>query len=123
MNTVIIVLAILFVFLYIIPRIIRSGKLLKYEDLSELVKSKKKFLLLDVRTRSEFHMGHIPKSKNISHDKLPLSMPKIQKEMLVVVYCRSGQRANTGLKALERAGYTNVQSFGGISRWKGSLKR
>jgi rhodanese-related sulfurtransferase len=40
-----------------------------------------------------------------------------------VVYCRSGNRSASAKYVLEQLGYTNVNDFGGVYRWKGELVR
>ena len=113
---------ILIVFLRFIFPLIKNRNLISYKFLVELRNSGSKSILLDVRSRQEYKLGHIPGAKNIAHDKLPQAMVKGKKDTPVVVYCRSGLRAGRAKKALERAGYSQVYSFGGISRWKSGLE-
>ena len=40
------------------------------------------------------------------------------KDTLILVYCRSGQRSKIAADALVKLGYTNVKEFGGIITWK-----
>ena len=86
-----------------------------------MIETGEKFILLDVRTGSEYKTGHIPGAKNSPQEKLLKSLVKTKMEMPLVVYCHSGARARRAKKALEVAGYTDVKSFGAISRWKGNL--
>ena len=44
---------------------------------------------------------------------------KIPKDQTVIVYCRSGARANSAVNYLAANGYTNAYSAGGISTWTG----
>ncbi|MDA3957698.1 rhodanese-like domain-containing protein [Oceanispirochaeta sp.] len=82
------------------------------------------YLFLDVRTDAEYAAGHIPSSINIPYDTLPKALPEgTEKDQLIILYCRSGNRSGVGTRALVRAGYTNVQDFGGISRWRGPLEK
>jgi len=94
------------------------------ENLKVLVKSgRTDFLLLDVRTAAEYASGHIPEALNIPYDTLPAALPKnTALDQLIIVYCRSGHRSGIGARALKNAGFTNVQDFGAISRWKGALE-
>jgi rhodanese-related sulfurtransferase len=96
---------------------------MSYKSLKEKMESKDKYLLLDVRSRSEYKSGHIPGSRCIPHDKIALSPPKVNKDSEIIVYCRTGSRAKHGKKTLEARGFTNVVNFGGISRWKEELSR
>ena len=54
-------------------------------------------------------------SNQIFASKYVLYMP--DKEQLILVYCRSGNRSKTASKALVDLGYTNVYEFGGINTW------
>lgn len=122
MNITTIVLIVLILLLrFVYPRV-RARNWMTYDELRELMNTKGKHLLLDVRTRQEHKSGHIPGARCIPHDNLWKSPPKVNKNSLIVVYCRSGQRAGRGKKVLEFSGYTNVKMFGGISRWKGELQ-
>jgi rhodanese-related sulfurtransferase len=44
---------------------------------------------------------------------------KIPKNRTIIVYCRSGARANSALNYLVANGYTDAYSAGGISTWTG----
>jgi len=121
-NPILIILTASLMSFIIVRKIINAKNLMSYKELSEIISSKKKYLLLDVRTRSEFKTGYITTSKNISNEKLPKALKKTKKESLVILYCQSGARANVAKRKLESFGYSNVKSFGGISRWKGSLE-
>jgi phage shock protein E len=124
MNNTIIIIAIaafiLFRFMY--PKL--SGQL-TYKGLKELLESEQPPLILDVRTPSEFRSGHIEGARNVPHDKLPKGLGKKMagKESSIVVYCQSGGRSGAALRVLKSAGYSNVQNFGGISKWKETLSR
>ena len=62
------------------------------------------YIILDVRTQEEFEDGHIP-----------------DKEQLILVYCRSGNRSKQASKKLVALGYTNIVEFGGINDWTGEI--
>ena len=46
-------------------------------------------------------------------DRLP------DKDQLILVYCRSGNRSKQASEKLVKLGYTNIVEFGGISSWPG----
>ena len=86
-----------------------------------LMESESGFLLLDVRRPDEFEAGHIPGAVNIPNetigtDEIP-ALP--QKDQLILVYCRSGNRSKQAAEKLSALGYTNVVEFGGILDWTG----
>lgn len=119
-KTSIIIITLIIFLRFVFPRI-WNRQYVSYKGLLQMVEAGEKFMLLDVRTGSEFKSGHIPGAKNVPHGKLLKSLGKTKKETSLVLYCHSGSRARRAKKALQIAGYTDVQSFGPISRWKGDL--
>lgn len=95
-----------------------------YNELKALLESDADdYLLLDVRTDSEFAQAHIPGAVNIPYNLLPDALPEgTAKDKTIIVYCRSGNRSGTARRILSNAGYTKLHDFGGISRWKGELE-
>ena len=90
-------------------------------EATELMKTEKGYVILDVRTREEFLEKHIPGAINIPNeaigtDEIP-TLP--DKDQLILVYCRSGNRSKQAAKKLVALGYTNVVEFGGIIDWQG----
>ena len=89
--------------------------------------SDKPFLLLDVRTPSEFSQGHIPGALLIPlsdlQGRVAQSMLPESKDYPIVVYCRSGNRSKTALKLLHEQGYTHLYDLGGIRTWDGPVTR
>ena len=91
----------------------------------EMMASESDYIILDVRRPDEFSAGHIPNAVNIPNesigadeiDKLP------DKDRLILVYCRSGNRSKQASEKLVRLGYTNIVEFGGILDWKGEIEK
>jgi phage shock protein E len=79
------------------------------------------YLLVDVRTPDEYNSGFIPSAVNIPVQELPEKLPDVDKESLIILYCRSGNRSATARRIFMDAGFTNVIDFGGINRWPGEL--
>lgn len=80
--------------------------------------------LLDVRTEDEYRSGHIPGGINLpvqNIGKIKKVIP--DKTSDIFVYCLSGARSSQAVEALKREGYEKVTNIGGISRYKGELKR
>ena len=44
------------------------------------------------------------------------------KEQLIMVYCRSGNRSKQASGKLVKLGYTNIVEFGGINSWTGETE-
>lgn len=77
-------------------------------------------IVLDVREQEEYDSGHIPGAvllpvNAIGEDSAAAVIP--EKDSVVLVYCRSGNRSKTASKGLAELGYTQVYEFGGIRTW------
>ena len=73
-------------------------------------------ILLDVRSPEEYASGYLQGALNIPHDRIEAEISAIapDKAAQVILYCRSGRRANTALETLRAMGYTNVSNYGGL---------
>ena len=83
--------------------------------------SEKDYIILDVRRPDEYSEGHITNAINIPNETIgdkEISMLP-QKDQLILVYCRSGNRSKQASKKLADLGYTNIKEFGGINSWEG----
>ena len=79
------------------------------------------YVILDVRTSEEFAEKHIPNAINIPNETIGTAeIPELpDKNQLILVYCRSGNRSKQASQKLADMGYTNVVEFGGINSWPG----
>ena len=79
------------------------------------------YIILDVRTPEEFADKHIPGAINVPNETIGTEeiseLP--DKDQLVLVYCRSGNRSKQASEKLAVLGYTNIVEFGGINDWPG----
>ena len=73
-------------------------------------------VLLDVRSADEYASGHLQGARNIPHDRIAAEIVAAvpDKTAVVILYCRSGRRAETAMKAMRDLGYENVSNFGGL---------
>ena len=89
-----------------------------------IMESTENYIILDVRTPDEYKDRHIKGAINIPNetigDKEPKSLP--DKNQLILVYCRSGNRSKQASKKLAEMGYTNIVEFGGINTWSGETE-
>ena len=85
----------------------------------EMMESESNYIILDVRRPDEFAAGHIP-NESIGADEID-ELP--DKDRLILVYCRSGNRSKQASEKLVRLGYTNIVEFGGILDWKGEIEK
>ena len=86
-----------------------------------MMEEEKDYIILDVRTPEEYAQAHIPGAINIPNetiaDRPPEQLP--DKEALILVYCRSGNRSKQASRKLAAMGYTSIVEFGGINSWPG----
>ena len=79
------------------------------------------YIILDVRTVEEFSDKHIPGAINIPNETIGTEdIPELpDKDQLILVYCRSGNRSKQASEKLAALDYTNIVEFGGINDWPG----
>ena len=114
----------------------------------DMMNNETDYIIIDVRTESEYQQGHIKNAINI-----PDAMKKIHqyaimcspttaqfaaiealkngdesvseiltdKDQLLLVYCRSGNRSKKASEKLAKLGYSNIYEFGGISDFPGEI--
>ena len=91
------------------------------EEAATLMEEESGYLILDVRTAQEYSEKHIPGAINIPNETIGTEdIPELpDKEQLILVYCRSGNRSKQASEKLVKLGYTNIVEFGGIHDWTG----
>ena len=89
------------------------------EEAKQIMDTTNGYILLDTRTREEYDQSHIPGALLIPHteiaERAEEELP--DKDQVILVYCRSGNRSKQASAALAELGYTNVKEFGGIHTW------
>lgn len=91
------------------------------EEAMEIMEKESGYIILDVRTSEEFQEKHIPNAINIPNETIGNGEMKElpDKDQLILVYCRSGNRSKQAAEKLVKLGYTNIVEFGGINSWTG----
>jgi phage shock protein E len=81
-------------------------------------------ILIDVRTDSEWNEGFIETAIHIPLDRILKEIKSLtaDKEQMIYLYCRSGNRSGKAEQALQRLGYTNAKNIGGIKEASSSLQ-
>ena len=90
-------------------------------DAIAMMEEEADYIILDVRTAEEFKDKRIPDAitspnETIGTEEIP-ELP--DKDQLILVYCRSGNRSKQASEKLAALGYTNIVEFGGIIDWPG----
>ena len=91
------------------------------EEAAAMMEEESSYIILDVRTAQEYGEKHIPGAINIPNETIDTEdIPELpDKEQLILVYCRSGNRSKQASEKLVKLGYTNIVEFGGINDWTG----
>ncbi|MDY2777019.1 MAG: rhodanese-like domain-containing protein [Collinsella sp.] len=94
-------------------------------EAQELMESEEGYIILDVRTQREYDSGHIPGAICVPNETIGSSDPQElpDKDQLILVYCRSGNRSVQAARKLAKLGYSNIVEFGGINSWPGDIER
>lgn len=96
-------------------------KQISMDEAVSMMETEENYIILDVRTLEEFKSKHIPgaicvPNETIGNNDIP-SLP--DKNQMILVYCRSGNRSKQASQKLADMGYTNIYEFGGINEWTG----
>ena len=86
-----------------------NSKTIEPQAVLQLIQKQQAPLILDVRSAEEFAQGHIPGAINISYQSLPQNQQlNAYKEQDIVIYCRSGRRAQIASKVLQDKGFKQL---------------
>jgi len=98
-----------------------SYQQISMDEAIAIMESESDYMILDVRTPEEFADKHIPGAINIPNETIGTEeIPELpDKDQLILVYCRSGNRSKQASEKLVALGYTNIVEFGGINDWPG----
>ena len=79
------------------------------------------FQLVDVRTQEEREAGRIPTdTAHVPFEQLHARAEELDRDSLLVFYCRSGDRSSTAADAFEASGFDAASLAGGIVAWEES---
>ena len=92
------------------------------ETFNQEINDNEEAFLLDVRTLTEWNdEGHIENATLIPHDNLEEKREQLpeNKDDLILLYCRSGNRSQNAAQTLFDMGYNNIIELkSGINGWK-----
>ena len=96
------------------------------EEAKSMMEEQPDAVILDVREKDEYDAGHIPGAVllpvgTINEETAASAIP--EKDTVVLVYCRSGNRSKTASQVLADLGYTQIYEFGGIKDWPYEIER
>lgn len=98
-----------------------SYRQISMDEAVTMMEEESGYIILDVRTPEEFRERHIPNAINIPNETI--GSEDIQelpdKDQLILVYCRSGNRSKQASGKLAELGYINIVEIGGMNDWTG----
>lgn len=102
-----------------------SYEQISMEEAKRLMTEEEGYVILDVRTKEEYARGHIPGAVCVLNETIDKEMlvELPEKEQLILVYCRSGNRSKQASAKLAEIGYIGVKEFGGITDWDGDIQQ
>ena len=103
------------------PKETVSYRQISMDEAITMMEEESGYIILDVRTPEEFADKHIPGAVNIPNETIGTEeIPELpDKDQLILVYCRSGNRSKQASEKLADMGYTNIVEIGGINSWPG----
>lgn len=95
------------------------------EEITTIMQENTNYIILDVRTIDEYNQGHIPNAICIPNETIDETVTEQlpNKDQLILIYCRSGNRSKQAALKLQQLGYTNLIEFGGIIDWEGEIEK
>ena len=101
----------------------QSYRQINMDEAIAMMEAENDYIILDVRTPEEFSEKHIPGAINVANETIGSEeIPELpDKDQLILVYCRSGNRSKQASEKLVALGYTNIVEFGGINNWPGEV--
>ena len=101
----------------------QSYRQINMDEAIAMMEAESDYIILDVRTPEEFSEKHIPGAINVANETIGSEeIPELpDKDQLILVYCRSGNRSKQASEKLVALGYTNIIEFGGINDWPGEV--
>jgi rhodanese-related sulfurtransferase len=91
----------------------RGRQLMAAQDLETLIKSGRKYKLIDVRVAAQYEKSHVEAADNIPHAKLREAAKKMDKDVMTVTYCNKGVTGNAAQNILINKGFKQVYNLSG----------
>ena len=90
---------------------------------TELAADRNSYLVIDVRSNSDYSKGHVDQAINIPHEELKTGISELDMDQRIVVYCNKGTTGNAAQNLLINLGFKEVYNLsGGYSQYKMEIK-
>lgn len=95
------------------------------DEAKRIMDEESDYIIVDAREQSEYDEGHIKGAIVIPYTEIEQKAEEmlLDKEQLILVYCRSGRRSKIAAQSLANMGYKNVKEFGGIIDWQYGIEK
>lgn len=107
--------------LILIPTVTIAQKNITVEESMNLIQNQKSLQIVDVRTQIEYDSTYLKNAINIDYKNPSFSdnILVVDKNIPVLVYCRSGRRSYNAMNIMLQLGYREVYNMqGGILAFK-----
>lgn len=97
-----------------------ESKSLSPDEAWELMLNNSKVMLIDVRTKEEYEIGHISRSICIPLNNIlnnPFSVCE-NRDTPIILYCQKGYKSSAAAQALIDAGYKRIYTIPGIAQYQ-----
>lgn len=86
---------------------------------NQLLRDRPQVVLVDVRTPQEYAQYHIPNARLVPNETIgDDAIDGLDKESVILVYCRTGHRSRQAAQKLLDIGYKHIYDMeGGITQW------
>ena len=88
-----------------------------------LVSITEDYIVIDVRTVSEFKNGYVQDAINIEWQDISSIRDEFEKNQKIFLYCRSGNRSGKANDILIKLGFKNVENLGSLEDASKYLKK
>ena len=94
---------------------------IEVDEVKQALVANKKIQIIDVRTKEEYDLAHIPNALNISLLELKNSISRLDQKIQFVTACgKGGGRSADGAKLLKEYGLNAIWLCGGTDKWLNS---
>jgi rhodanese-related sulfurtransferase len=103
--------------------VIKNINPLQADELIKTNKDNTNFVILDVRTPSEYIEGHLKNSVNLDYNAADFKdkVNNLNKNKTYLVYCRTSNRSASAVKIMAELGFKDIfHMTGGIVEWQAS---
>lgn len=80
-------------------------------------------LIIDLRDRDEYDIGHIPGAVNIPYEELDSYTDRFRRNQQLIFYCDRGNISLLAARDLMRSGYNIKSLYGGIRAYHGKMEK